>query len=322
MTYFHPYNQARQVEFQQGSSQGCPTGGFAAILALHPCLHALAARFPPDKCFRIWAEFDDITIGGPKSVVFEVLHHLQQILDSTLWVNLNFSKCAIFAPQLHSVSDRDRTTLLQADLNRYPALHNIPICTDGIVLLGIPIGDCAYVRTNLATHLATIQDMGPRVLQLCNSYTILRIIRFCLNTKITHLLRALPPFLTLDFARDFDRSIMSCVAGLLNFNPQDESSIMTLLPSPADVQAQHVVPLSGPLRVLLAQHQIRLPESEGAWVSPLWRMRSNRLFMLLPFGSLELPMLGCWSSKLNHWPSGILLPLPGEQLTCRCYPHG
>ncbi len=91
---------------------------------------------------------------------------------------------------------KDPTPFLEDDLNQYPALRYIPICTNGIVLLGIPFCDCEYVRTNLDTHLAKINDMGPRVLQLCNSYTILRIIRFCLNMKITHLLRALPPFLT------------------------------------------------------------------------------------------------------------------------------
>ncbi len=38
---------------------------------------------------------------------------------------------------------------------------------------------------------------------------------------------------------------------------------MTLFSNPADVQAQHGEPLSAALRVLLAQHQIRLPECEG-----------------------------------------------------------
>ncbi len=99
--------------------------------------------------------------------MFEVLAALQNILQSTLRVTLNTTKYAILAPQLHIV--QVPATFLRAEFNQYVALRDIPICSNGIVLLGIPIGDREYVRTNLETRLAEINDMGPRVLQLCNS---------------------------------------------------------------------------------------------------------------------------------------------------------
>ncbi len=56
---------------------------------------------------------------------------------------------------------------------------------------------------------------------------------------------------------------MSCVARLLNFTTVNESRIMDLFPSPAAVQAQPAGQVSTEVRVLLKQHQIRLPEREG-----------------------------------------------------------
>jgi hypothetical protein len=56
---------------------------------------------------------------------------------------------------------------------------------------------------------------------------------------------------------------MSCVARLLSFTPVNESRIMDLFPIPAAVQAQIAGQLSTKVRVLLAKHQIRLPEREG-----------------------------------------------------------
>ncbi len=91
-----PARSAREIS--AGVVPGCPTGGFAAILALHPRLHALATSFSRDKPFRIWAEFDDITLGGPKSIVFEIVAALQNILLSTLRLTLDSVMCYLCAP--------------------------------------------------------------------------------------------------------------------------------------------------------------------------------------------------------------------------------
>jgi hypothetical protein len=64
------------VTFTEGSSQGCPRGNFAAILGLQACLHGVAQAFDPDEKFRMWAEYDDITIGENKRLVCDVLEKL------------------------------------------------------------------------------------------------------------------------------------------------------------------------------------------------------------------------------------------------------
>ncbi len=69
MTYFHRRHLGRDdltISESEGSSKGSPTGEVAAILGLQACLHVVAKafKFAPGEQFRMWAEADDITIGG------------------------------------------------------------------------------------------------------------------------------------------------------------------------------------------------------------------------------------------------------------------
>jgi hypothetical protein len=154
MTYYHRRHTGRHVTFSEGSSQGCPTGGFAAILGLQACLHGVAQAFHPDEKFRMWAKYDDITIGGNKRLAFDVLEKLRKVLKLTLHVDLNLQKCAICALQLKGTQD---PTQYFADVyEKYPDLCNIPIRVDGTVLFWDPNWNqrvCARTfQQNITTH--------------------------------------------------------------------------------------------------------------------------------------------------------------------------
>ena len=77
MTHYFPGRSAEQVLCSEGTSQGAPEGGFMADLPLQACLHGVASAFNPDLDFNIWALHDDVTIGGPKSFVFNILDLVQ-----------------------------------------------------------------------------------------------------------------------------------------------------------------------------------------------------------------------------------------------------
>ena len=179
----------------------------------------------------------------------------------------------------------------------------LPILLDGAILLGIPIGHVSYIVAHLNTRLQDFQQNIPELRSLRNSYHAIRIIKYCLNMKAVHFFRVLPPSLTSTFAQGFDFLIMRTLATLLNFQPQSEDTISEQCPALPQVDSC-MLPYTGPLRTLLAQHQLRQPEAEaGLGITPMVEVaapafysatlkfftRANSIFRLTGF--FPLPQL-------------------------------
>ena len=67
MTYYHRRHTGRHVTFSEGSSQGCPTGGFAAILRLQACLHGVALSVSSGPRLRYLALLADLKVSRYRS---------------------------------------------------------------------------------------------------------------------------------------------------------------------------------------------------------------------------------------------------------------
>ncbi|MFN9940410.1 MAG: hypothetical protein ACK56I_13140, partial [bacterium] len=85
--------------------------------------------------------------------------------------------------------------------------------------MGIPIGTNQFVQEHLSKILQRIRAQAPEVLKMHNAYSSLRMVKCSMNLKIIHLLHALPPHVTWQFAFDFDNLIMGSLGQLLDFEP-------------------------------------------------------------------------------------------------------
>jgi hypothetical protein len=76
----------------------------------------------------------------------------------------------------------------------------------GLEILGTPVGSAAYVRNHLHGYMdTTLRQELSRLDQVSNLQTLWCYIHYVVNSKITHLLRTIPPAYTKELVQDFMR---------------------------------------------------------------------------------------------------------------------
>jgi hypothetical protein len=259
MTLYSRGHEGRTIPFDDGVGQGDPPGSFGACLGLHPCLHAVSARASEkyrDADFIIQAATDDILIGARAPIACDIATDLISTLEATLNVTVNIQKSAICPFQLHDQHDHG---MLDPLLDKYPTLKPVPICTEGLIYLGAPIGYPNFISKFLDDKIGLLRAQASKVLQLRNAYATMRIIKFSLNQRIMYLLRTVQQEFTRPFAHQFDCSMLHLMGQFLDYHAVLDKTISGLVPSASQAPS----PMPTELRILLAQHQLRQPPPRG-----------------------------------------------------------
>ncbi len=129
---------------------------------------------------------------------------------------------------------------------------------EGIIACGIPVGSPAWVtaRSNdVGTRIQPLLDFLPSLPHHRMRYQLLR---YCILPCITHILRCVPPELTVPCARAHDRAVVGALCGILE--EQD-------LPSACRIQAQLPLSLGG--LGLSSQEAVRCAAYAGSWAACL-----------------------------------------------------
>ena len=95
----------------------------------------------------------------------------------------------------------------------------------GIIVLGTPLGDAAFIQAHLeikATEQRTLLDRIPLMSDLQSAWLILL---HCASARANYLLRVVEPQAVAEYARTHDDNIWGCLCLLLNVNPGQREDI-------------------------------------------------------------------------------------------------
>ena len=102
---------------------------------------------------------------------------------------------------------------------------DLPPSQQGIVVLGTPLGDPAFIQAHLekkADEQRTLLERIPMVTDLQSAWLILL---HCASARANYLLRVVEPQSVAAFARAHDEGVWTCMCALLNINTTQEEDI-------------------------------------------------------------------------------------------------
>ena len=206
--------------------QGGPEGSALYSIAQASVLKALRAKFP--DIFALSLHDDSYLIGKPERA-FEAFKWLRKEFFESLHLELAKEKCTAFVPPSsfpegalapQFVEKRNTTAALAS-------AHGISLSTTGIIATGVPIGSDSFIDNHLEEIAEQALETANKAQQLHGAaldkrYTlslnrIFTLIRLCIPSQLTHLLRTVPPSRTRAWAREFDDSLSRCIATLFGW---------------------------------------------------------------------------------------------------------
>ncbi len=218
----------------EGGEQGDPLMPALFALGLAPALRALQAEAVPGENIR--AFLDDIYLSSSPERTAHLLQRLEVHLFEQACIRLNAAKTRVWnargvePPNLPPAPQSERTWVGDTSL---------PPDERGLRILGIPLGTdefaAAYLQNLSAQHRALL-DVLPSVPDLQVAWLLLF---FCANPRAQYVLRALPPALTAAFAFEHDRSVLLCLAQLLQVDPGAGDPLPDLVARRAHVALRH-----------------------------------------------------------------------------------
>ncbi len=260
----------------RGVSQGCPLSPPLFQLAISKALVNTRAICPMSPSY-----LDDMHVvaSSPGQIVaaLQTLTHDLQLIG----LDLNIAKCRLLVmwPQGANPTNQD-VALLHST--------GVPIVTDGLVILGSPVGTAAFERHKVESIFNDITSVVAKAQNLITRYRdspamvesfaqkFFQLIRYCICTRATYTLRTVHPVRTQDAARQLDKTI----------------ALLAL--QVAEVPTSHRTALLGSLHAFLAT------PSDNPGFSTLTRVQAilDRFF-------LKRGGLGLFSAFRNCWPAYV-----------------
>ena len=219
------------MKSETGATQGCPLAMMLFAIAYTSIIEDLRNEIADDEaglvdqknCAFIGAIADDTTIvAEDKKAVFLYLK-LQQLAKDKLNLRFHKSKCAVISFGCDEITLRKRLKHAQKEvLSQHPELKGYTIPMDGydadetvtvvgreggIRLLGAPIGSEAFKLQYVKDIFTKVKEDWQKILKVeFNSKRRLHLLKFCLNSRFTHLFRNIEPEVTRKIADELDYS--------------------------------------------------------------------------------------------------------------------
>ena len=181
------------IDSATGVRQGDPLGPLFFALGLHSVLESLYRKFPD---VNIHGYLDDITLTGDASEVALAFKHLDGLLLE-VGIVVNGAKSQAFC-------NPDMTASLTESLGV------VPVSSEGISVLGCPIGSDAYVRSEVTLILGKYSAILPLVLQFSAKISY-QLLEQCISKRPTYILRSVCPWLVETPAMVFDNRISKAI---------------------------------------------------------------------------------------------------------------
>ena len=182
-----------------GVQQGDPLGPLAFALALHPIVERIK-REVPSLLINAWY-LDDGTLVGHADDLRAALAIVEED-GPARGLRLNRGKSLLYMPE-DTIFDHN------------PLPSDIPISTEGFVLLGTPIGPPTYCEEIMLKRVRKLQDMLEHLADMQDSQMEAAILRSCLALpKVSFALRSTPPGHIQEGISAFDNAMLEAVSDL------------------------------------------------------------------------------------------------------------
>ena len=244
---------SRSLTLGEGTIQGGPEGSTLYAIAQRAIYDQLSARFPL-VCAR--STHDDTTLVGRPAHVFEAFQWLKDNIFTQLHLSLSVEKCVAYVPDLSAHPDpnvREAYVARASTTTELAAQAGTSVTLDGIVVAGIPIGTDSFITDHVkkaadkalltATKAISLHHkaLGKRMqMTLARIFTL---IRLCIPSQLTYLLRTCPPSLTRPVAQRFDTDLYGLLATLFHWPPL-ESDDPTAKATAQRIMATLYLPIS------------------------------------------------------------------------------
>ncbi|KAL0206044.1 hypothetical protein P9112_001351 [Eukaryota sp. TZLM1-RC] len=187
-----------------GVKQGDPLGPFFFCLAIHPILKKLKEE---NSDLQVVAYMDDISCIGPESTINRVANEAATLYQS-IGLDLNVQKCFCIS--------RKNVKLIINSLE----VPYIDYTSTSFCFLGCYLGSAEKTLDSLENYLNSIKKELEVIKALeLEKHLKFFLLKICYAGKITHLLRSLPPSLTYNFCRQFNKIRTQFLAYLMSVDP-------------------------------------------------------------------------------------------------------
>jgi hypothetical protein len=264
----------QSIMSQEGCQQGDPLGPILFSLVLHIVMLEVL-RSHPSLPISV-SYLDDGSLLGPPQVVAQAFETLVTQSEALAGLTVNMHKCAVYS--------RDET----ADMSIFPqGLQGVETRKEGLLVLGLPVGDERYVVRELAEIARKAASPIEAINRLGAPQEAHLLLTACVRTRINHALRICKPALCTQAMDSFHKDIMRAFSG-------PASGIMR-----------------GPALDDLAADLATLPVGMGGG----GLVRGKRIANAALVGSFAL----VWSEVLRLWPhvfarDALITAEPGEGL--------
>ena len=197
---------------EEGIHQGDPLGPALFSSAIHNILVSLQEQ---NQDVRVLAYLDDVFLLGPAEKVLATFSQLDSAF-SHIHLQVAPEKCEIFSPsEIASLS--------------VPSSCQIPVTSDGMMVLGSPIGIHDYVSSTACDIAGSGAQLCQELLQLDDTQSSMLLLRYCHVPRLNFLARTILPGQLQLATSIHDQQSRSCFSALMkcnNFSSQQWEQIV------------------------------------------------------------------------------------------------
>ena len=197
---------------EEGIHQGDPLGPALFSSAIHNILVSLQEQ---NQDVRVRAYLDDVFLLGPAEKVLATFSQLDSAF-SHIHLQVAPEKCEIFSPsEIASLS--------------VPSSCQIPVTSDGMMVLGSPIGIHDYVSSTACDIAGSGAQLCQELLQLDDTQSSMLLLRYCHVPRLNFLARTILPGQLQLATSIHDQQSRSCFSALMkcnNFSSQQWEQIV------------------------------------------------------------------------------------------------
>ena len=207
-------NSNTTLKSLNGSAQGDPLGPLLYCLGIHSFIQKLSTQ--SKRITNLWY-MDDGTIAGPTEDVLSAISTIQEQGPSR-GMYLNTTKSSLYWPS-------------GSEFNSYLFPEEILRCSDGINLLGVPLGSTDYINSKFNDKIQKRTRSIQKLPKLEDPQIAVAILSKCLSlSKVNYFIRSSPPQLTKKLCSEFDAETTRSIEIILGTNLSLSSKIQISLP--------------------------------------------------------------------------------------------
>ena len=212
--------EAHIISQAEGGEQGDPLMPALFSLGQRSALQTIQEHLLPNE--SLLAFLDDVYVVVPPHRVRPVYDVLAHTLHSQARIQLNRGKTRVW-----NAAGIEPPNVQELGEDVWVGNQHLPDTSQGITVLGAPIGSGAFVQNQLRQANQQHQHLLDRIPHLEDLQASWLLLLFCASPRCTYLLRMCPPHITAEFANNHDFAVAACLRRLLAVDELPATALAT-----------------------------------------------------------------------------------------------